>query len=101
MLTQFRAYQDSVCFYHLACELKLPRHLKDQLARASSSVSLLLAEGSGKQGFQDRRRFYQMALGSMRESQAVLQLARVRQPQIVQLADRLGAQIYCLCTWRP
>ena len=101
MLTKFRAYQDSVRFYHLACEIKLPRYLKDQLERASSSVSLLLAEGSGKQGFADRRRYYQMALGSLRESQAVLELARVRQQEILAVSDRLGAQIYRLCTWRP
>ena len=101
MLSKFRAYQDSVLFYHLACELKLPRYLKDQIERASSSVALQLAEGSGKQGFADRRRYYQMALGSVRECQAVLQLARVRQHEIVEAADRLGAQVYRLCSWRP
>ena len=48
MRKNFRTYQLSVEYYHHAIDLQLPRHLKDQMARAASSVTLNLAEGSGK-----------------------------------------------------
>ncbi len=53
----------------------LPRgrgHLADQLARASTSVVLNLAEGAGKHSKPDKRRFYLMARGSATESAVLL-----------------------------
>jgi four helix bundle protein len=44
MRKNFRTYQLAVEFYRSAKTLQLPRHLKDQLNRASSSVVLNLAE---------------------------------------------------------
>jgi hypothetical protein len=40
MLKNFKTYQLSIQFYQACEKLKLPRHLKDQLVRASSSVAL-------------------------------------------------------------
>jgi len=51
MLNNFRTFQISVKFYKEAIKIKLPRHLKDQLNRSSSSISLNLAEGHGKSTF--------------------------------------------------
>ena len=101
MLTKFRTYVLAVDFYKLARQLKLPTHLKSQLERAASSVALCLAEGYGRQSFQDKNRFYRMALGSLRESQAVLTLGDVRQPKILDLADHLGASLFKLTRWTP
>ena len=101
MLSKFRAYQASVHFYHLAIKLKLSRHLKDQMDRAAASVSLNLGEGYGRRSWPDKRRHYQTALASLRECQAVLDLAQVRNQEIVALADQLGAMLYRLCTFTP
>jgi four helix bundle protein len=58
MLRNFKAYQLAKEHYWHCKELKLPSFLKDQLLRASSSVALTLAEGSGKRTPADQRRFY-------------------------------------------
>jgi four helix bundle protein len=60
----FRTYQISLNFYQSCRLLKLPRHLKDQLDRASSSVALNLAEGSAKPTRRDQMKFFFIAFGS-------------------------------------
>ena len=53
----------------------LPRgwsHLADQFTRASLSIVLNLAEGAGKHGRLDKRRYYLTARGSATESAALL-----------------------------
>ena len=64
-----------------------PRHtsLGDQLRRASLSVPLNIAEGSGKITAPDQRRFYAMARGSAMECAAILDactaLSLIEQPR--------------------
>ena len=96
MLKNFRSYSISIEFYRAALALALPSHLKDQLRRAASSITLNLAEGSGKTTYADQRRFYAIAMGSLRECQAVLALLENPQPQLEALADKLGAHIFKL-----
>ena len=96
-LKNFKAYQMSVEFYHVCASMKLPRYLKDQLNRASSSISLNLAEGSAKFSKKDKVRFYQIAFGSLRECQAVLDLADKGFHKERQMADELWACLYRLC----
>jgi four helix bundle protein len=78
------AYQRALDFLELADRVvqDLPQgraHLGDQLARASTSVVLNIAEGAGRQGPLDKRRFYVMARGSAMESAAILDiLARLQ-----------------------
>lgn len=50
------------------------RHLRDQLLRASQSILLNIAEGSGKFPSADRRRFLQIAGGSARECGAIMDI---------------------------
>jgi four helix bundle protein len=96
MLKRFDAFQIAKK-YHWACkELKIPTVFYDQLFRASSSVALNLAEGSGKRTEQDQKRFYAMALGSLRECQAILELQALESPELEELGDSLGAIIYTL-----
>ena len=53
-------------------------YLADQLRRAMASSILTLAEGNGKRGnSRDRRRFFQMSMGSVAEVAACLDLASV------------------------
>lgn len=96
-LKSFKTYQLAKQFYQQSLNLHLPRHLKDQLLRASSSVCLNLAEGSGKQLGKEQRRFYFIAFGSLRECQAILDLTSESNPKLVTLADQLGAYCYRLC----
>ena len=89
-------YQLAVSFYRTVTALKLPSHLRSQLDRAASSIALNLAEGSGRFGRKDQKRFYHMAFGSLRECQAILDLRGGSNEEVVELADRLAAHIYCL-----
>ena len=100
-LSHFRSYQLSVQFYRKASVLRCPSHLKSQLLRSASSVALNLAEGNGKDSPADQRRFYRIALGSLRESQAVLDLCDRPGSELAALADQLGAHIYRLCCPAP
>jgi four helix bundle protein len=100
MLQSFRSYQLAVEFHHACRQQPFPGYLKDQLLRASSSVALNLAEGSAKPTKKDQLKFYYIALASLRESQAALDLAPRKLPELVKLADQLGAHVYKLCSAR-
>jgi four helix bundle protein len=96
-LSKFRTYQLSVEFHRACREYYFPAYLKNQLLRAASSVSLNLAEGCGKPSPKDRLRFYHIAMGSLRESQAALDLAPRECGELKKLADQLGASLFRLC----
>ena len=74
MLTQFRSYQLAVKCYRDCRSIKIPTHLKSQLERAASGIALCLAEGYSRKSFQDKNRFYQMSLDSVRECQSIFHL---------------------------
>ncbi len=97
MLKNFRSYQLAVQFHQSCQTIRLPGYLKDQLLRASSSIALNLSEGSAKPTRRDQLKFYFIALGSLRECQAALDLAPQAPPELVQLADQLGGHVYRLC----
>ena len=48
--------------------------VKDQLDRASTSVSLNIAEGNGKSSLPDRKRFFEISRGSALECAACLDI---------------------------
>ena len=96
MLKNFRTYQLAVNFYRQTPCLKLPSELRSQLARAASSIALNLAEGSGRQTLADQKRFFSIAMGSLRECQAILDLAITNEHSVRVTADSLGAHIYKL-----
>jgi four helix bundle protein len=94
-MKNFRAYNIAVEFYHLCSELNLPTHLRDQLNRASSSVALNLAEGSGRNSKKEQKRFFSIAFASLRECQAILDLS-FDSSSAGATADKLAAHIYRL-----
>jgi four helix bundle protein len=72
-------YKVAVEFVILSNEIaeQLPRgkaYLADQLLRASSSISLNVAEGAGEFAGNEKSRFYRMAKRSATECAAVLDL---------------------------
>jgi four helix bundle protein len=73
---QLDVYQLSIDYvawaYNLAKDLNGPdRHARDQLLRASQSIPLNIAEGNGKGTNADRRRFFEIARGSVMECAAI------------------------------
>jgi four helix bundle protein len=72
----------------------------DQLERAATSIVRNLAEGSGRFG-KDRRHFYTIAYGSLRETKASMQLSVARGwlvelPPAFATAHRLGGILWSL-----
>jgi four helix bundle protein len=96
MLEKFEVFQMAKQYYWRCKELKIQRILQDQLLRSSSSIALNIAEGSGKRTIDDRKRFYSIALGSLRESDAILQLEKIEDPILADLGDQLGAMLFTL-----
>jgi four helix bundle protein len=65
--------------FHLNClnlieEIKPSNYVKDQLGRASMSIVLNIAEGSGKFSKPDRRSFFVIARASIFECVAIVDL---------------------------
>ncbi|MBT6756717.1 MAG: four helix bundle protein [Candidatus Pacebacteria bacterium] len=96
-LKKFKTFNLATELYHQCEELQLPHHLKSQLSRASSSIALNLAEGSGKRTFKDQRRFFYIAFGSAKEVSAILTLAKIDSVELLDKVDHVGACLYKLC----
>ena len=94
-MKHFRTYQLSIKLYHACQKFKVSRHLRDQLDRSSSSVVLNLAEGRGKRTTKDQRKYFDISMGSLRETQAILELTMCNS-EIVDLADHTVASLYKL-----
>jgi four helix bundle protein len=94
MLKNFRTFDLAVQLYRGCEQLKARAHIKDQLLRASLSIVLNTSEGSAKPTEKDRLRFYAIALGSCRETQALLLI--MRQDELFKLADQVGGCLYRL-----
>jgi four helix bundle protein len=60
-------------------------------------VALNLAEGSAKSSPKERARFYRIALGSFRETVAVLDLVNIHSTELDELTDKLARHLYKLC----
>ena len=97
MLKTFKTYQLALGFHKEVIQEKIPGYLRDQLFRASSSIALNLAEGSGRMSRRDQVKFYFIALGSLRECQACLEFLPKKNPALEEKADELGACLYVLC----
>jgi four helix bundle protein len=96
----FRTLDLAVEYYGIVEAIQLPHHLKEQLLRAASSISLNLSEGNAKRSYADKKRIYQIALGSFRESQTILRLAKYKNLELEKLADNLGACLYKLTVFK-
>ena len=73
---------DMAIKFHIGAMSLLPKrgcpNLRDQLERASMSIVLNIAEGAGRKSPADRNRFFTIAMGSLLECGALLDLLRLR-----------------------
>ena len=95
-MKNFRTFDLAKAFYHECKALPLKGAPKNQLNRASLSIGLNLAEGRGKHTKKEQLRFFHIAMGSLRESQALLDIENLHQSRAYILADLLGAHLYKL-----
>ena len=93
-MKNFRTYDLAVKLYKEAKKTQIKFAIKDQLLRASSSIALNLAEGNERRGIKDRMRFFNIALTSAREVQAIIELEELT--ELDELTDKLCAHLYCL-----
>jgi four helix bundle protein len=98
-MQNFRTYNLALDFYRACNKLSSNRGQdyvwKDQFKRASLSILLNIAEESGKPTEKDRRRFYSISMGSLRETQSLLMIAENSQA-LQKQADQLGGLLYKL-----
>jgi four helix bundle protein len=94
-MKNFRTYQLAIEFYKDCQCIKLSSIAKDQFDRALLSIPLNLAEGASRPTERDRKKFYFIALGSMREIQTLLAL--FGNAALNKKADQLAAHLYRLC----
>jgi four helix bundle protein len=95
-MATFKTLELAIQFYEQVRRVEVAGHLKDQLDRASSSIALNLAEGNAKGSARDKRHFFHMAYGSLRECQTIFRLIKLENGEAVATADRLGASLYKL-----
>ncbi len=96
-MKNFRTYHLSKEFFRKIKAVKLRKPLGDQLYRAAASISLNLSEGYGRGSLADQRRFFTMALGSLRECQAVFDLAEEEfTKELHDPLDHLAAALWLL-----
>jgi len=93
-MKNFRTYGLALELYKECTKLKMPNYLKDHLNRASLSIVLNLAEASGKRTFKEKRRFYHISLGSLRETTAIIDI--LGHDALLKKCDILGAHIWKL-----
>src|SRR4051794_35638871 len=93
-MKNFRTY-DMARQFHKDCQnLKLREPYRDQFDRALLSVLLNLAEGSAKPTAKDRKRFYAIAMGSLRETQVILDILGYTNQ--LRMSDAVAACLYRL-----
>ena len=96
-MKHLRSYQLAVEFHGHAKAIELPYYLKDQLRRAALSVALNLSEGTGRRSPKDQVRFFEIAMGSIRECQAIIELeSKSFTDSQKDLLDHLAASTYKL-----
>ena len=86
----------SVKFYELSEKSEIKGHLRDQLLRAASSISLNLSEGNVKRTVPEKKRYYHTAYASCQECKTILRLAKINDSKINVVADHLGASLFKL-----
>jgi four helix bundle protein len=94
-MKNFKTFNIALDFYKSCQKIKVSnRVLRDQFERASLSVVLNISEGYGRLTEKDRRRFYSIAFGSLRETQCLLKI--LQQEELYLKSDLLSRYLYQL-----
>lgn len=94
-MKNFKTYQLALEFYKECKRLRISnRVIRDQFERASLSIVLNLAEGSGRATEKDRKKFYVIAFGSLRETQCLLEM--MEEKSLLNMADNLARYQYSI-----
>lgn len=93
---KFIALEEAILFHKEIQKVKFPAYLKNQILRSSLSIALNLSEGAARRTNKDKRRLYNIAFASLRETQVALRCSAKSQPSLEAQADRLGALLYRL-----
>lgn len=86
----------AIAFYEKTEQAPVSGHLRDQLLRASSSISLNLSEGNAKRSPKEKKRYYQTAYASAQECKTILRLAKCEDTEVIDTADKLNAWLFNL-----
>ncbi|MBP9839257.1 MAG: four helix bundle protein [Proteobacteria bacterium] len=86
----------TVEYYRSTKTLPLTGSIKEQLNRASLSIPLNLSEGRSRATIKEQKRFFNIALGSLRESQTILLIENLENTAQYRLLDKLAAHLYKL-----
>lgn len=92
----FRTLDLAIEFYEKTEKLEIKGNLRDQLLRASSSISLNLSEGNAKRTEKEKKRYYHTAYASCQECKTILRLAKLNAGEVMDAADKLGAYLFNL-----
>ncbi|MBT3982143.1 MAG: four helix bundle protein [Bacteriovoracaceae bacterium] len=96
METNFRTLKESIEFSRKCLKVDLAYSAKDQLHRAAVSVSLNLSEGAGRFTRKEKRRFYRIAYGSIRECRTLLAIYFGTEVELFVKADKVAGMVWRL-----
>ncbi len=54
-------------------------------------------QGYGKPTYKDQRKYYYIAMGSLRECEAIIIMENIQEAEILETMDQLGASLFKLC----
>jgi four helix bundle protein len=96
---KLEVYKKAVTLYMRITELKLnsdyhDKTIANQLMRSTLSISLNIAEGSGKESKKDKRNFLLISRGSLYETVSILNILKVKGT----LSDQTHSELYGLST---
>jgi len=95
-MKNFKTFDLAIEFYHHSRCLAFKGYVKNQFDRASYSIPLNLAEGRGRHTLKDQKRFFNIAMGSLRECQAILMLEGLKKSEAWKMLDKVAASLYLL-----
>lgn len=91
----FTTFEIALRFYKNCQSLKIKnRNIRDQFERASLSIILNISEGYGRATEKDRRRFYVISFGSLRETQCLLKI--LGESRLLEDSDTVARYLYQL-----
>ena len=91
----FKTYQLALDLAKDCRSIRLKTPYENQFQRAVLSIALNLSEGSAKISNKERRKFYETAMGSIRETQTIIEILNLN--EIKKKTDTLAAHCYQLC----